>query len=370
MTSVQNNGWNDEGAVWLTGTQVERGIDLKDLSPEELKQLFIEWGEPAYRARQLMEWMYQHGVTDFAEMTNLSKALRERLAAEADLGVIRTLLEQQSQDGTRKFLFQLADGVTVESVLIPDGDRLTACISSQAGCGIGCSFCATALGGLIRNLRVSEIIDQLLRVREAAGARIDNVVMMGMGEPLANYRSVLQAIRTMIHPQGLGIGQRHITISTSGVVPAIRRLAHEGLQTVLAVSLHAPTDELRDQLVPLNKKYPIDSLLEACSYYVATTGRRVTFEYVLIRDVNDSDAMAERLAALLRPIHSHVNLIPLNPVPETGYERPLPTRVQQFATILQDAGLPVTVRKEKGTDIDAACGQLRRQSRHAIIPSE
>lgn len=354
----------------MSVTQIERRIELKSLSPGELEDLMVGWGEPAYRARQLMEWMYQHDVSDFDAMTNLSKSLRARLAREANVERIQLRLEQRSQDGTRKFLFALADGVTVESVLIPDGDRLTACISSQAGCGIGCSFCATALGGLIRNLTASEIIDQLLRVREAAGRRIDNVVLMGMGEPLANYRAVMTAVRLMVHPHGVGIGQRHITISTSGVVPGILRLAREGLQVVLAVSLHAPVDELRDQLVPLNRKYPIGVLMEACASYAAITGRRITFEYVLIRDVNDSDEMARRLAALVRPILSHVNLIPLNPVPETGYERPDVQRVQEFARIVQEAGIPVTVRKEKGTDIDAACGQLRRQSRLSLVRTE
>lgn len=317
-----------------------------------------------------MEWIYRRGVDQFSEMTNLPLALRERLAREASISRVYPKLRQQSADGTRKYLFELADGVTVESVLIPEGDRLTACISSQAGCGIGCSFCATALGGLIRNLTAGEIIDQLIRLQEEAGKRISNVVLMGMGEPLANYRAVLRAVRNMIHPQGLGIGQRHITISTSGIVPAIRRLATENLQIVLAVSLHAPTDELRDQLVPLNRKYPIAVLLDACREYIAQTGRRITFEYVLIRDVNDSLDMAQKLVERLDSMLCHVNLIPLNPVPETGFARPDMERVRAFAEKVRQAGIPVTIRKEKGSDIDAACGQLRRQSRKLVRVGE
>lgn len=318
----------------------------------------------------MLEWMYRRGVHQFSEMTNLPLSLRERLAQEAFVSRVYPKLHQQSADGTRKFLFELADGVTVEAVLIPEGDRLTACISSQAGCGIGCAFCATALGGLIRNLTAGEIIDQLVRLQQEAGKRISNVVLMGMGEPLANYRAVLRAVRTMIHPQGLGIGQRHITISTSGVVPGIRRLAAENLQVVLAVSLHAPTDELRDQLVPLNRKYPIDILLEACREYIAQTGRRVTFEYVLIRNVNDSIDMAQKLVERLESMLCHVNLIPLNPVAETGFERPDMEQVRAFAEAIRQAGIPVTVRKEKGSDIDAACGQLRRQSRKLVPVGE
>lgn len=332
--------------------------------------MLVEWGEPAYRARQIMEWIYQRGVDQFSEMTNLPLALRKRLAEVAVIGRVHPKIHQQSADGTRKFLFELADGVTVESVLIPEGDRLTACISSQAGCGIGCSFCATAFGGLIRNLTAGEIIDQLIRVQQEADKRISNVVLMGMGEPLANYRAVLRAVRTMVHPQGLGIGQRHITISTSGIVPGIRRLAAENLQVVLAVSLHAPTDELRDQLVPINRKYPIALLLDACREYIAQTGRRITFEYVLIRNVNDSIGMAQKLVKRLESMHCHVNLIPLNPVAETGFERPDAQQVQAFAEEVRQAGIPVTVRKEKGSDIDAACGQLRRQSRKLVLVGE
>lgn len=358
------------GAPRLSQPTADKTLDLKSLSPEDLERLLVGWGEPAYRARQIMEWMFQRGAKDFSEMTNLPLALRDRLAKKAYIGQVFPKLHQQSADGTEKFLFELADGVTVESVLIPEGDRLTACISSQAGCGIGCSFCATAIGGLIRNLTAAEIVDQLIRVQRHAGKRINNVVLMGMGEPLANYGPVMRAVRAMNHPLGLGLGQRNITISTSGIVPAIRRLADEDLQVVLAVSLHAPTDELRDELVPLNRKYPVAALLDACRDYVAKTGRRITIEYVLIRDVNDSIATAQKLVERLELLQCHVNLIPLNPVPETGYERPDAQQVRAFADKVREAGIPVTVRKEKGSDIDAACGQLRRQSRQLVFVGE
>lgn len=345
----------------MSQTLTAHRVDLKGKRLEELEQLLLGWGEPAYRARQIMRWLYSRGVGDVNDMTDLPKALRERLAEEAMVTSIKTQVSQESIDGTRKFLFELHDKVTIESVIIPDGDRLTACISSQAGCGIGCSFCATALGGLLRNLTAAEIIDQLVVMQQAVGRRLNNVVMMGMGEPLANYKAVLDAVHLMVHPLGLGIGQRHITISTSGVVPGIRRLAQEGLQVVLALSLHAPVDPLRDELVPLNKKYPISEVLSACREYQEVTGRRVTIEYVLIHDVNDSPELADALGDRLQSLHCHVNLIPLNPVKETGFLRPPPERVRMFAQRVEACGIPVTVRKEMGTDIDAACGQLRRR---------
>lgn len=307
-----------------------------------------------------MRWIYRHDVERVGQMTNLSKELRERLESMAHIERLLIEAEELSADGTRKLLLRLHDGPTVEAVMIPDGSRRTACISSQAGCGIGCPFCATGLGGLVRNLSAGEIVDQILAIQRVTGERVSNVVFMGMGEPFANYRQVIKAARLLSDPNGLGIGARHITISTSGVVPAIRRFASEERQFVLAVSLHAATDDVRDYLVPLNRKYPIAELMDACRHYIQETGRRVTFEYVMIHEVNDGREQATQLVRLLKGMLCHVNLIPLNPVPESGLERSSRERVQQFAKTLRAAGIEVTVRRERGTDIQAACGQLRR----------
>lgn len=343
--------------------QTVRGerIDLQGLDEQELTALVTGMGEPPYRARQIMHWLYRRCEADMSRMSDLPKAFRERLAAVAYVGRPAVEMVQTAGDGTRKYLLRLADGVHIEAVLIPDGPRLTACLSSQAGCGIGCAFCATAIGGLVRNLTASEIVGQLLVMQSDSPRRITHVVMMGMGEPLANYRAVLRAIRLMVDPKGVGLGQRHITVSTSGVVPGILRLADEGLQIGLAVSLHAPNDALRSQLVPLNKKYPLAELLAACREYVARTRRRITFEYVLIDGVNDGDGHAAELGRLLAGLLCHVNLIPLNPVPELGLRRPPRERIARFAKLARQAGLAVTVRKEMGVEIDAACGQLRRR---------
>lgn len=338
-------------------------VELFGLSEQELTDFVRSLGAPAYRARQIMHWLYRKSADSPDEMTDIPAAFRIQLADMCSMALPEVQCIQESADGTRKFLFQLVDGVTIESVLIRDGKRLTACISSQAGCGIGCPFCATALGGLERNLQTHEIVGQFVAIQRLVEERITNVVMMGMGEPLANYRAVMRAIRLMNNRLGCGIGQRHITISTSGVVPAIRRLGQEGLQVGLAVSLHAPNDSLRDVLVPLNRKYPISELVDACRDYIGSTGRRVTMEYVLIGGVNDSPAMARELATLVHDLNCLVNLIPLNPVQGTGFERPSPERITAFSEELSAFGVGVTVRREMGSDIDAACGQLRRVHR-------
>lgn len=307
-----------------------------------------------------MRWLYRHDVERVDQMTNLSKELREKLAAQSRIERLSIAAKERSADGTHKLLLRLHDGATVEAVMIPEGSRRTACISSQAGCGIGCPFCATALGGLVRNLTAGEIVDQVLALQRVTGETVTNVVFMGMGEPFANYAQVIKAARLLTDPNGFGIGARHITVSTSGVVPAIRRFAGEGRQFVLAISLHAATDDVRDRLVPLNRKYPIAQLMDACRVYIEETGRRITFEYVMIRGVNDGRDQATHLVRLLKGMLCHVNLIPLNPVPESGFERSEPQSVRRFAKILQDEGIKVTVRKERGVDIQAACGQLRR----------
>ncbi|OUM95800.1 MAG: 23S rRNA (adenine(2503)-C(2))-methyltransferase [Firmicutes bacterium ZCTH02-B6] len=344
-----------------TKATAEKRVNLYGMGLEELTAFVQELGEPAYRARQLMEWFYGRHVTDFEAMTNLPKALRQTLAERATVEAPTVAHVQESSDGTRKYLLRVADGETVEAVLIPEGQRLTACLSSQIGCGIGCRFCATALLGLIRNLAPGEIAGQLAAIQQESGRRVTNVVMMGMGEPLANYASVMRALRLMNHPLGFGLGARRLTISTVGIVPRIRDLAREELQVGLAVSLHAADDETRDLLVPINQRYPIAELMAACRDYIEHTRRRVTFEYVLLRDVNDAQADARKLASLLDGMLCHVNLIPFNPVPETGFERPDTAVIKRFRDELTRRGIPATVRRSRGSDIDAACGQLRRR---------
>jgi len=352
-------GWTTVSA----GAPAKAGqrVNVYGMGMEELAGFVKELGEPAYRARQLMEWLYQRGVSDFDAMTNLPKTLRQTLAERAYVQGATVAHVQVSGDGTRKYLLRVNDGDTVEAVLIPEGARLTACLSSQIGCGIGCRFCATALMGLIRNLAPGEIAGQLAAIQQEAGVRVTNVVMMGMGEPLANYASVMRALRLMNHPLGFGLGARRLTISTAGIVPRIRDLAREDLQVGLAVSLHAPDDATRDLLVPINRRYPIAELMAACRDYVAQTHRRVTFEYVMLSGVNDSPAAARQLAALLKGLLCHVNLIPFNPVPETGFDRPDDAVIKRFQQELTERGIPATIRRSRGTDIDAACGQLRRR---------
>ncbi len=335
--------------------------DLRGLLLPELEDLVERLGERRYRGRQIARWLYVRGAQSVEEMNDLPHAFRARLGAECRIGALRLLRTHEAPDGSAtKYLVALDDGQTIECVLMRFEDgRRTACISTQAGCAMGCAFCATGLGGFSRNLSAGEILGQALLVRAHADARLSNVVFMGMGEPLANDDATLRAARILAAPYGLGIGMRHITISTVGLVPQIRRLAREHLQLTLAVSLHAPTDDLRTRLVPVNQRYPLAELLSACREYVAETGRRLTFEYVLIDGVNDHDAEARGLARLVRDLRCHVNVIPLNPVPGIPFRRPPVDRVRAFARILRDAGIPVTVRIERGTEIQAACGQLR-----------
>lgn len=336
-------------------------IDLYSLTPESWRELFTDWGEPAYRAEQVRNWVYERGVTSFDDMTNLPLALRERLQSEATLGTLTLSTERESTDGTVKRLWRLSDGQLVESVLMPYGDgRRTACISSQAGCAMACVFCATGQMGFARHLSASEIFQQAavfaaeLRERDE---RLSNVVLMGMGEPFHNYDAVLVAIRRMMDE--LGIGARHITVSTVGLVPQIRKFAQEGLQVKLAISLHAATDEARSALIPVNKRWPIAELIAACHEYVDATGRRVSFEWALIAEQTDTDAQAHALGRLLRGLRCHVNLIPLNPT--EGFDG-APTQVPQaasFVHILDTHGVPATVRVRRGIDIEAGCGQLK-----------
>ena len=339
-------------------------LNLYDLTRDDLRARLAEWGEPAYRADQIWRWLYQRKASSFDQMTNLPRALRARLAAEATLGALEPVAEQRSLDGeTVKWLFRLGDGQLIESVLMRyDDGRRTACISTQAGCAMGCVFCATGQMGFARHLTPGEIVAQpvaLARRLDAEGERLSNVVMMGMGEPLHNYDATLAAIRTMTDPGGLGIGQRHITVSTVGLVPAIRRLAGEGVQVTLAVSLHAATDAERDRLLPVNRRYPLSDLIAACRDYFAQTGRRVTFEWALIHGRNDTPDQARALGRLLKGLTCHVNLIPLNPTEGYAGGPSSPERVEAFRRVLEEHGIPSTVRVRRGIDIQAGCGQLK-----------
>lgn len=331
------------------------GMDITDL-----EALVATLGEPRYRAQQIMDWVYGKAVYSFRDMANLPASLREKLEQCARIALPVIITVHEANDGTRKYLLRLVDARHVEAVTIPLDDRITACLSSQVGCAMGCAFCATGLSGLARNLQAGEIVGQLLALQQHLEARVTNVVMMGMGEPLANYNHVMRALALMNCPQALGMGARRFTISTCGVVPGIRRLSEEKLQVNLAVSLHAPNDRLRDELVPVNRKYPISQLLAACAEYTERTGRRVSFEYTLLRDVNDSAEQAHQLGKLLRGLLCHLNLIPANEVPGTGYHRPTDKVITGFARIVRSYGTTATVRKERGSGIDAACGQLRR----------
>jgi 23S rRNA (adenine2503-C2)-methyltransferase len=351
---------------------------LYDLTYAELDSLLGSWGEPGFRAEQVWKWLYSSLVGDFEAMANLPKTLRKRLANECDLRLLTALSEQESASGqTSKVLFRLSDGSTIESVLMRYHDRSTACISTQVGCGMGCVFCATGLGGLVRNLSPGEILAQVVYfAREIRVEQIDrateqdtraqlashpirNIVLMGMGEPLANYEAMWQAIETLADERGYNLGARRITLSTVGLVPAIRRLADEGLPINLAVSLHAADNGLRDELVPINRRYPLDELIGAVREYIEKTGRRVTFEVALIDRVNDQVHQAKKLADLLQGLICHVNLIPLNPIPGSAL-RPSPReQVSTFRDVLEGAGIAVTVRMRRGISIEAGCGQLR-----------
>ncbi|HEY8671342.1 MAG TPA: 23S rRNA (adenine(2503)-C(2))-methyltransferase RlmN [Terriglobales bacterium] len=342
----------------------------------ELTQHLAAQGEPAYRAKQITDWLYKKRVSSFAEMTDLPAAARARLAEDfcfAQPEVVRVL---GSKDTTQKFLFRLADGNLIESVLIPASpalygevsDRRTACVSTQVGCAYGCKFCASGLDGFSRNLDAAEILDQLLAVEAKSGQKIDNIVFMGMGEPLANLTSLLRAIRIINAPWGLEIGARHITISTSGLAPQIRKLAAEPTQFRLAISLHGATDEVRSQIMPVNRKYNLATLLEACDFYVARK-KRLMFEYILIAGINDTDEQAHALAKLAARLSAKINLIPYNTVEGLEWSRPSRNRQESFLRILRDHGAVATLRREKGHDIDAACGQLRLQTKRELAES-
>lgn len=337
--------------------------NLLDLDRAGLEGFFAELGEKPFRATQLLKWIHQRGVSDFAAMTDLSKAVRARLEATAEVRLPEAVFDQRSADGTRKWLLQLEGSNAVETVFIPESNRGTLCVSSQVGCALDCHFCSTAQQGFNRNLSVAEIIGQLrYAVRALAEAGLDqvitNVVFMGMGEPLLNFNNVMSAARLMTDDDAYGLSKRRVTISTSGVVPALYRMA-EVTDVSLAVSLHAPNDELRSRIMPINDKYRISELLAACRNYIQDKPhRKITWEYVMLDGINDHDAHARELAALLRGIPSKINLIPFNPFPTAPYARSNDERIAKFQRVLQEAGYVTTVRKTRGDDIDGACGQL------------
>jgi 23S rRNA (adenine2503-C2)-methyltransferase len=343
-------------------------VNLLDFDLDGLAAYCEGLGEKRFRAVQLFRWIHQKGASDFAQMSDLAKSLRDKLAHAAEVKPLKVLAEQASSDGTIKWLFDVGRGDAVEAVFIPEDDRGTLCVSSQAGCAVGCRFCSTGHQGFSRNLTTGEILAQLwfaehhLRQRLAlpAGERaITNVVMMGMGEPLQNYSALVPALKVMLDDHGYGLSRRRVTVSTSGVVPMMDRLRRD-CPVALAVSLHAPNDALRDELVPLNRKYPLRELLDACHRYLESAPRDfITFEYCMLDGVNDTDDHACELVALVRgQVRCKFNLIPFNPFPASGLKRSSRARVQAFARILADAGLVTTVRKTRGDDIDAACGQL------------
>ncbi len=335
---------------------------LLGMAPAELERLLQDLGEQRFRAQQVAEWIYQKGAATFDEMSNLSLTLREKLSNETSLGTLSVAARQQShRDPVTKLLLELSDGQRVESVVMRYNYGNSVCVSSQVGCKMGCGFCASGLSGFTRNLTAGEMVGQVLAMYREIGQRISHIVLMGMGEPLDNYDEVIKFMAIANAPWGLGIGYRHIALSTCGIVPRIRDLAKEGIPINLSVSLHAPNDEIRRRLMPISQKYPINELLKACREYADLTHRRITFEYSLVQNQNDRPEHAKELATRLRGMLCHVNLIPVNLVAERGLKRSRQDAVQAFAAILQDAGIETTIRREMGSDIDAACGQLRQR---------
>jgi 23S rRNA (adenine2503-C2)-methyltransferase len=335
-------------------------LNLAELEPQELEAALDACGVERFHARQLYRWIYKRGVVDFDRMTDLSRTLRARLQDEFSIATPRVVSDERSVDGTRKFVFELADQRRIESVFIPDTPSMTFCISTQVGCAMACGFCLTGKMGLVRNLTAGEIAGQV-RVLAAATGLLDfpfNIVLMGMGEPLHNYDSTMKALRMLHAEHGLAVSPRRVTLSTVGIVPGLERLAREPLMPNLAISLHATTDEQRTALVPPNKKYPLADILDACRRFPLKKRSRITFEYVMLDGVNDTIDDARRLVRLLSGIKAKVNLIPLNPAPGIPFERPSDARVDRFAQVLADRHITVSVRKSRGQDIRAACGQL------------
>lgn len=332
----------------------------------DLQAWLKEQGEPAFRAAQIFDWLYKKRVVTFEDMTNLSRDLRDKLSGSFDITTLKTLVKQVSTDGTIKFLFELYDGYSIETVLMRHEYGNSVCVTTQVGCRIGCTFCASTLGGLKRNLEAGEIVAQVVEVQRAideTDERVSSIVVMGIGEPFDNYDNLMAFLRIVNHEKGIHIGARHITVSTSGIIPKIYKFADEGMQINFAISLHAPNTELRSKLMPINRAYKLPELMEAVKYYTEKTGRRITFEYGLFGGENDQAEHAQELGRLLKGIKCHVNLIPVNYVPERNYVRTPREQIFQFEKILKGHGINVTIRREQGHDIDAACGQLRAKER-------
>lgn len=337
-------------------------IDLKDFSFIELQEYLVSVGEKKFRGGQIFKWLHQ-GVTSYDEMTDISKGLREKLSEESYVSTLEIERKLVSRvDGTVKYLFRLPDGNCIESVVMRYHHGLTICISSQVGCRMGCRFCASTIGGLYRSLTAGEILNQVIFAQKDLGERISNIVIMGIGEPLDNYDNIIKFLRNVNDAHGLNIGLRHITLSTCGIVPNIRKLADEDMPITLTISLHGPNDEIRESIMPVNKKYKIAELMDACKYYFDKTGRRISFEYSLIKGVNDSIKNAEELAGLVKPLHAHVNLIPVNNVEERDYKQGTRDEINGFLKRLTDLGINATIRRELGSDISASCGQLRKKT--------
>jgi len=334
-----------------------------DLNWDQWQIWVKENGESGFRAGQIFDWLYVKRVASFEEMTNLPKTLRDKLAAQFEFVTLNEIAKYESQDGTVKFLFELSDKNAIETVVMKHNYGNSICVTTQVGCRVGCTFCASTLGGLKRDLRPGEIVAQVVWAQQQldkVNERVSSIVIMGIGEPFENYDATMNFLRVMIHPKGLNIGQRHITVSTSGIVPNIYKFADENLQVNLAISIHAPNDALRSKLMPVNRRFPFADLIEACKYYTAKTGRRITFEYALMGEVNDRPEHAEELAQVLRELPlSHVNLIPVNFVAERDFKRTPRSDIFTFQRILEKGKINATIRREQGSDIAAACGQLR-----------
>jgi 23S rRNA (adenine2503-C2)-methyltransferase len=347
-------------------TTEEKKLSIYSLQLEDLKNWLTENDEKAFRGEQVFDWLYKKRAASFEDMSNLSKPLRDKLAEHFTLTTLKTIIQQTSADGTIKFLFELHDGYSIETVLMRHEYGNSVCVTTQVGCRIGCTFCASTLGGLKRNLEAGEIVAQVVKVQQALDEteeRVSSVVIMGIGEPFDNYDNMLSFLKTINHEKGLNIGARHITVSTSGIIPKIYQFADENMQINFAISLHAPNTEIRSRLMPINRAYKLADLMDAVRYYINKTGRRISFEYGLFGGVNDQVEHADELAKLVKGIKCHVNLIPVNYVPERDYVRTPRDQIFQFEKTLKDHGVNVTIRREQGSDIDAACGQLRAKER-------
>ena len=336
--------------------------NIKDYNLDSLKEEFVQMGEKPFRAEQVFKWLYEEKVKEFDEMTNLSLQLREKLKENYTMCNFKILRKLESSDGTKKYLFDLLDGNAIETVLMSYHHGYSICVSSQVGCKMGCKFCASTGIPFVRNLTSGEIVEQILAVEQDNNIKISNVVFMGIGEPLNNYNNVVNAIRIINNPKGINIGARHISVSTSGLVPAIYRLADENIQCTLSISLHATTNEKRSSMMPVNNAFPIEELLQACKDYIAKTNRRISFEYALAKDNNDNLEDAKELVHLLRGMICHVNLIPINKIENGAYTKSSNENIIKFRDYLNAHGIVATIRRELGSDIDAACGQLRRQN--------